>query len=133
LQVQTAADKYTVDLGFLFRIAGKRTLCATTNQFLGYALEKVSYALNRRSRQFYSTSIFHAIARLDVPTWDGPTVAARISALSRNSHRATAWEAIVTFVDTASASYQDVFPDSCAVQRSEGAEGRPTLRPAIVF
>ena len=43
------------------------------------------------------------MARLDVPTWDDPTVAGHINALFPNHQHTAAWGAITTLVDTVSA------------------------------
>jgi hypothetical protein len=102
-QVETAVEKHTVDTRFLFQTAAGRAFCTAAQHFIRFASEKVSQSLNSRCRQFYSTRIFHAVARLDVPTWDDPAVAAHINALFTDSHRTNTWEAIATLVDTGSA------------------------------
>jgi hypothetical protein len=63
----------------------------------------VSQTLNSRCRQFYSTRIFHAVARLDVPTWDDPSVAAHINGLFTDSYRTNTWDTVATLIDTGSA------------------------------
>ncbi|KAH9972436.1 P-loop containing nucleoside triphosphate hydrolase protein [Lactifluus volemus] len=78
--VETAVEKHTVDTRFL------------AQYFISIASEMVSQALNSRCRQFYSTRIFHAVARLDVPTWDDPAVAAHINGLFTDSHRTNTWD-----------------------------------------
>jgi hypothetical protein len=102
LQVQTAVEQHTIDARFLLKIAGGRALCGVAEQLIDYALDNVSTALNGHSRQFYSTRIFHTMARLDVPTWNDPAVTGQINALSPASYRTAAWGAIETFVDTGS-------------------------------
>jgi hypothetical protein len=87
----------------LFQTAAGRAFCTTAQYFIGFASEKVSQALNSRCRQFYSTRIFHAVARLDVPTWDDPAVTAHINALFTDSQRTNTWDTISTLVDTGSA------------------------------
>jgi hypothetical protein len=104
LQVQTAVDTHTVDAHFLFQIAGGRVLCTAAQHLIDYATERASVSLNGCSRQVYLTHIFHATVRLDVPTWDDPTVSAHINALySTRSPRTPVWEAITTFMDIGSA------------------------------
>ncbi|KAI0301012.1 HlyB/MsbA family ABC transporter [Multifurca ochricompacta] len=101
--VQNAVDKRALDAHSLFQIAGGRVLCAAAEHILNHASNKMSTALDGRSRQFYSTHIFHAMARLDVPTLDDPNVAGQINALTPRPPHTPAWGAIVTLVDTGSA------------------------------
>ncbi|KAH9993933.1 HlyB/MsbA family ABC transporter [Russula vinacea] len=71
---QVAVDKRAVDTRLLTKIACGRVFCAAAEQILDAASWKVATALNGRIRRFYSTHIFHSVARLDVPTWDDPVV-----------------------------------------------------------
>jgi hypothetical protein len=88
----------------LFQTAAGRAFCSAAQYFISFASGKVSQALNSRCRQFYSTRIFHAVARLDVPTWDDPAVTAHINALfTTGSHRTNTWDTIATLVYTGSA------------------------------
>lgn len=102
LQVQVAVDKRAVDTDHLIRIAGGRVLCAAAEKILQAALWKVSTALNERIRRFYSTHIFHSMARLDVPTWDDPVVSAQIEAVIPKDSNTIAWAAITSIVQTGS-------------------------------
>ena len=77
-----------------------RALCSATGHFLYYACSSLSTTLNRRCRQFYSSHIFHAVARLDVPTWEDPAVSAQINALFPRQHYTISWDVILTTVDT---------------------------------
>jgi hypothetical protein len=73
------------------------------SHFLSYACSALSETLNTRCKQYYSTHLFHATARLDVPTWDDPAVASQINVLSsRFSIFTISWSVIHTFVDTVS-------------------------------
>jgi hypothetical protein len=101
-QVQSAVDKRAVDAHLLFQIAGGRVLCAVAEHVLFYASTKVSTALNGRVKRFYSAQIFHAIARLDVPSWDDPVVSAQIDAVVPRGQRAVAWVAIMSLIETGS-------------------------------
>jgi hypothetical protein len=101
-QVQVAVDKRAVDTDHLIRIAGGRVLCAAIGQILDSALWRVSGALNGRIRRFYSTHIFHSVARLDVPTWDDPVVSAQIEAVIPKGSNSIAWAAITSIVQTGS-------------------------------
>ncbi|KAH8996475.1 HlyB/MsbA family ABC transporter [Lactarius hatsudake] len=100
--VQSAVDNRTVDAHFLIQIAGGRVLCAVADHLLHYAGKKVSSSLNGRIKRFYSAHIFHAMARLDVPTWDDPVVSAQIDALVPRGENTVPWVAIMNLVNTAS-------------------------------
>jgi hypothetical protein len=102
-QVKSTVDKNAVDARSLLRAVYGRAICSVANYFLFYACYALSSALNRHSRQYYSNHAFHAMARLDVPTWDDPAVASQINALFPRSHNAVSWAVILTFVNTASA------------------------------
>jgi hypothetical protein len=101
-QVQVAVDKRTVDTHLLIQIAGGRVFCAAAEHILDDVLWKVSTALNGRIRRFYSTHIFHSLARLDTPTWDDPVVAAQIDAVIPKDSKTIAWAAITAVVQTGS-------------------------------
>ncbi|KAI0267129.1 HlyB/MsbA family ABC transporter [Gloeopeniophorella convolvens] len=104
--VQTAVDKRVVDAHLLLRIAGGRVLCSIVEHTLDYASRKLSTALNGRTKRFYSARIFHAMARLDVPTWDDPVVAAQIDALVPRRRTTVAWTAIMAVVRVGSTALQ---------------------------
>jgi putative Ca2+/H+ antiporter (TMEM165/GDT1 family) len=103
--VQSAIDNRVVDAHFLIWVAGGRALCTAAMHVLSYASAKVTTSLNARSRQLYSGRIFHAMARLDVPTWDDPAVSSQIEALRPRmpDTEGVAWGAIMTLVETGSA------------------------------
>ncbi|KAH9028877.1 HlyB/MsbA family ABC transporter [Lactarius pseudohatsudake] len=103
--VQSAIDNRAVDASLLFRVAGGRALCTAAEYALGYASGKVTTALSARVRQFYSGRIFRSMARLDVPTWDDPSVSSQIQALQPrfSGSESVALTAIVTPVETGSA------------------------------
>ena len=101
-QVKSTVEKNALDTGFLLRVVYGRALCSAAGHFLSGACDAMSSALNRRCRQYYSTHIFHAMARLDVPTWSDPAVASQINALSPRPPHTISWAVILTFVDTVS-------------------------------
>ena len=103
LQIKSTVDQNPVDTNFLLRVVYGRALCSAATSFLWYASHALSSAINRDSRTFYLTHAFHAMARLDVPTWDDPAVASQINALSPSSHKTVSWTVILAFVDMASA------------------------------
>ncbi|KAH9034132.1 HlyB/MsbA family ABC transporter [Lactarius hengduanensis] len=103
--VQSAIDNRTVDPRLLFWVAGGRALCTAAEHALGYASGKVATALGARARQFYSGRVFHSMARLDVPTWDDPSVSSQIKTLQPRipDTESVALTAIMTLVETGSA------------------------------
>ncbi|KAH9174040.1 HlyB/MsbA family ABC transporter [Lactarius sanguifluus] len=103
--VQSAIDNRTVDARLLFRVAGGRALCTVVEHALGYASGKVATALGARTRQFYSGRVFHSMARLDVPTWDDPSVSSQIKTLQPRipDTDSVALTAVMTLVETGSA------------------------------
>ena len=105
LQVQSAIDNRAVDTHFLFRAAGGRALCTAAEHALGYASAKVSIAINERSHKLYSGRVFRSMARLDVPTWDDPSVSSQFSTLRPRmpTTETVAWAAIMTLVEMGSA------------------------------
>lgn len=91
-----------MDTHLLIKIASGRVLCAAAEHLLSLASGKISTALNGRIRRFYSTRIFYAMARLDVPTWDDPVVSAQIEAVLPKGPHTVAWAAIMSLVQTGS-------------------------------
>ncbi|KAH9069743.1 HlyB/MsbA family ABC transporter [Lactarius deliciosus] len=100
--VQSAIDNRAIDARLLFWVAGGRALCRAVELALGYASEKVITTFDARARQFYSGSIFHSMARLDVPTWDDPAVATQVRQSTPDTE-SIALSAIMTLVETGSA------------------------------
>ncbi|KAI9507420.1 HlyB/MsbA family ABC transporter [Russula earlei] len=89
--IQSTIENHVLDTRFLLQVACGRALCSAADHFLYFTCDQLSSTLNG------------AIARLDVPTWDDPAVAAQINALFPNPPHTTSWAAILTFVDTVSA------------------------------
>jgi len=101
LQVKSTADKdHTFDTRSLLRVVCGRAFCSAAAHFLYYACYTLSSVLNRRSKVYYSSHVFHAVARLDLPTWDDPAVSSQIAALFPSSPLAVSWAVILTFVNT---------------------------------
>jgi hypothetical protein len=104
LQVKSTVDKdHAFDTRFLLRVVCGRAFCSAAGHFLYYACYTLSSVLNRRSRLYYSSHVFHAVARLDLPTWDDPAVSSQIAALFPSSPLTVSWVVILTFVNTVSA------------------------------
>ncbi|KAH8996474.1 P-loop containing nucleoside triphosphate hydrolase protein [Lactarius hatsudake] len=99
--VQSAIDNRAIDTRLLFWVAGGRALCTAVELALGYASEKVITSFDARARQFYSGSIFHSMARLDVPTWDDPAVSSQVR--QNTPDTPIVLSAIMTVVETGTA------------------------------
>ena len=127
-QAQSAIDNRAVDAHFLFWVAGGRALCTTAEHVLGYASEKVSTALDARSRQLYSGRIFRSMARLDVPTWDDPAISSQISGLRPDfpNTETVAWTAIMSLVETGSA-FLRMFSEAAVLFRVLREQGDGSL------
>ena len=69
-----------------------------TARILESASWKVATTFNWSIRRFYSISILHSVARLDVPTWDKPVVAAQIDDVVPKDSSTIAWAAIKSLV-----------------------------------
>ncbi|KDQ54980.1 hypothetical protein JAAARDRAFT_209162 [Jaapia argillacea MUCL 33604] len=94
--VQEAVDTRTVDTSLLFHVATGRTTCMIASRVLQYIKQRLSMPLNRRIKHYYSTHIFHALARLDVPTFDDPNVQRQIeSTTSQTGRSSLAWDTVV--------------------------------------
>ncbi|KZT68754.1 P-loop containing nucleoside triphosphate hydrolase protein [Daedalea quercina L-15889] len=102
--IQTAIDTRTVDKDFLVRISAGRTGCAVLGRLLGHAKASLAYPLSNRLKQHYTMHLFHARARLDLPTFEDPAVRRQIEEASHSSRGGVAWDTfsmMVTAVSTA--------------------------------
>ncbi|TFY58122.1 hypothetical protein EVJ58_g6609 [Rhodofomes roseus] len=98
--VQIAIDTRTVDKDFLVRISVGRMGCAVLGRLLGHAKSTISYPLANRLKQYYTVHLFHARARLDLPTFEDPAVQRQLEEASQASQGGVAWD---TFSMTTSA------------------------------
>ncbi|KAF9229816.1 P-loop containing nucleoside triphosphate hydrolase protein, partial [Gyrodon lividus] len=93
--VETAVEQRTVDKDVLLQVAAGRVACAVAERLLQYSRSRISLPLNMAIKQFYSSHIFHAMARLDVPTSEDPAVQRQLeSAWSTSWKSSVAWETI---------------------------------------
>lgn len=94
-QVETAVEKRTVDKDVLLHVAAGRIACTIVERLLQNFKFRISYPLNLAIKQFYSTHIFHAMARLDLPTSEDPAIQRQLeSAWSTSWNSSVAWETI---------------------------------------
>lgn len=88
-------DQRTVDKELLFTVAGGRVACTMVARLLSHFKYRVQSPLNKRIKQHYSTHIFRAMARLDVPTFDDPAVQRQMeSAWSTTGRSSVCWDTI---------------------------------------
>jgi hypothetical protein len=94
-QVEVAIDQRTVNKELLLRVAAGRVVCTLASRLLSYCRGRVQRPLNQRIRQYYSTHIFRAMARLDVPTFDDPAIRQQMeSAWSTTGRSSVCWDTI---------------------------------------
>lgn len=89
--VQTAVDTRTVEKPLLIRITAGMWVCAIMGRLLKYAKNRVTFPLRARLKQHYSLHLFHARARLDVPTFDDPAVQRQLDSASHVNGQSVAW------------------------------------------
>lgn len=94
-QVETAVEKRAVDRDVLLHVAAGRVACTIAERLLQYSKYHISHPLNLAIKQFYSTHIFHAMARLDLPTFEDPVVQRQLEgAWSTSWKSSVAWDTI---------------------------------------
>jgi len=94
-QVQTAVEHRTVDKSLLFQVASGRFLCSLAARILRYTKQRLAVPLNARIKQYYSVHMFHAMARLDLPTFDDPKVQRQLeSSFPQSSRSSIAWDTV---------------------------------------
>ncbi|TFK47933.1 P-loop containing nucleoside triphosphate hydrolase protein [Heliocybe sulcata] len=106
--VQVAVDTRTVDKQLLFRIAGGRIACALAERVFRHLQNIVATPLQARVKRFYALHIFHALARLDLPTYEDTSVQRQIEASYSRSGNGPAWDVIRTSAGLASIVMQIV-------------------------
>ena len=98
LQVQEAVDKRAVDKALLLRVAIGRFSCTMVSRLLSYLKSRLTLPLNQKIKKHYSLHIFHAMARLDVPTFQDPIVQRQLEeaySSFRFGRSSFAWETVV--------------------------------------
>lgn len=97
-QVEIAVEHRVVDKNLLIRVASGRVACTIASRVINHYQNKVQIPLNKRIKQYYSTHIFHSMARLDVPTFDDPAVQRQLeSAWSTSGRSSVCWETVQMF------------------------------------
>lgn len=105
--VQTAVDERKVNTNILFQIAAGRLACSLVARLLRYGKKRVAVPLNDRIKKYYSVHIFHAMVRLDVPTFDDDAVQQQLEqSFSPNSRSSIAWDTVVMAIQIYSTALQ---------------------------
>lgn len=70
-------------------------VCSLATRTLRYAQQRIATPLHLHIKAYYSVHIFHAMARLDVPTFEDPAVQRQIElSLPKHAHSSTAFDAV---------------------------------------
>lgn len=79
--------------------------CAVLGRLLNHAKTTISYPLSKRLKQYYTVHLFHARARLDLPTFEDPAVQRQLEEASQSfSGSGVAWDTfsmVISAVSTA--------------------------------
>jgi hypothetical protein len=94
--VQNAVEQRTVDQNDLFRVVISRLICSAVTRVLHYISGLFYTPLNERLRQHFTVHNFHALARLDVPTYADAGVQQRLRANSDHTRYSVVWNHVVT-------------------------------------
>ncbi|XP_006454827.1 hypothetical protein AGABI2DRAFT_182792 [Agaricus bisporus var. bisporus H97] len=105
--VQIAVEHRTVDKTLLFQVATGRFACSLITRVLRYTKQRLAVPLNTRIKQFYSVHMFHAMARLDLPTFDDPKVQRQLELSFPTSSRSSiAWDTVTMILHLISTAIQ---------------------------
>ncbi|THH30401.1 hypothetical protein EUX98_g3800 [Antrodiella citrinella] len=92
--VQVAVDTRTVNKTLLMQITVGLVVIKIVHKIIEHARNFIYYPLSSRLRQYYSLHLFHARARLDVPTFDDEAVQRQLHAVSQVQGNSVAWSTI---------------------------------------
>ncbi|KAH9891326.1 P-loop containing nucleoside triphosphate hydrolase protein [Cubamyces lactineus] len=129
--LQTAIDTRTVDKDLLFRVCLGRIACTLGRRLLNYARQELRGPLSRRLKQRYSLHLFHARARLDLPTFEDPLVQRQLEDASSTSG-SIAWDTLVMASGIVSTAIQVVSQVS-VLARVLGAQQDGVLLAILSF
>ncbi|KAI0027002.1 HlyB/MsbA family ABC transporter [Vararia minispora EC-137] len=97
LDIATIATvERTVDRTKLCQVAGGKFACSMALLVVGHVHSMIQRELNSRIKRYYSVHTFHALARLDVPTFEDPVVNRQIDSVlpGPGERRTIPWAAI---------------------------------------
>jgi hypothetical protein len=128
LQVQDAIDKRVIDKGLLMRVAAGRLCCTLAIRLLSYCKTRLALPLDMRIKKYYSVHIFHAFARLDVPTFDDPVTQRGLERSYTQSGRSSiAWDTVVMTINLLSTILQLVSEVSVLIDVLHDQQDGPLL------
>ncbi len=106
-QMQIAIDTRTVEKDDLFRICAGRIICGLAVRLM-YAVETwTRRPLTARIKRYYSVELFHARARLDLPTYESTSIQRQLDEASQDTfNRTVAWETLDTVLIISRAGMQ---------------------------
>ncbi|KAF9448852.1 P-loop containing nucleoside triphosphate hydrolase protein [Macrolepiota fuliginosa MF-IS2] len=126
--VQTAVEHRAVDKSLLFQVATGRFLCSLVTRILRYTKQRLAVPLNVRIKQHYSVHMFHAMARLDLPTFDDPKIQQQLeSSFPPNSRSSIAWDTITMLFHLMTTMIQLVSQLSVLIRVLGGQRDGPLL------
>ncbi|KAI0779878.1 hypothetical protein C8Q74DRAFT_1456295 [Fomes fomentarius] len=105
--MQIAIDTRTVEKVDLFRICTGRIICGLAVRLM-YAVEtSTRRPLTARIKRYYSIVLFHARARLDLPTYESTSIQRQLDEASQDTfNRTVAWETLDTVLIISRAGMQ---------------------------
>lgn len=89
-----AVETRSVDKIILFRATAGVVICKIATRIFIHLNVMLSNPLKSRLKKHYSVHIFHAHARLDVPTYDDVAVQAQLEAASHIGGQSIAWATV---------------------------------------
>lgn len=127
-QVQTAVEHRTVDKSLLFQVATGRFVCSLTTRVLRYTKQRLAVPLNARIKQHYSVHMYHAMARLDLPTFDDPKVQRQLeSSFPTSSRSSIAWDTVTMIFHIMTTAIQLVSQLSVLIRVLNNQQDGPLL------
>ncbi|TBU55005.1 HlyB/MsbA family ABC transporter [Dichomitus squalens] len=100
--VEVAVTTRTVDTELLLKICAGRIACTIANMVLGELHRCAQKTLNARIRRWFAMRAFEANARLDVPTFNLPSVQGQLAAASGGSYHSVVWQTMQMGMEIAS-------------------------------
>lgn len=114
--VQVALDHRTVDTRLLVSVAFGAFASSFTGLILRHIKARIAHPLRSCIKQHYSVHIFHAVSRLDVPTFNDPAVQRHMKqALPYHAQSGTAFQAVTTTLHVLATAIQLVSESSVLI------------------
>ncbi|KAI5120220.1 hypothetical protein M0805_000035 [Coniferiporia weirii] len=99
--VESAVETRSVDKTVLIRVAAARISVAIVKRILSHTKSRTMMLLDQRIKAHYAGYIFEAYARLDVPTFEDPTVQRQLDDVS-GGRTSVAWDTVQMLTNTLS-------------------------------